>query len=237
MKQLIFDIETVGSDFDAFDELTQSELTKRLNREQLGEEAYNLELDDLKNRLGLSPATGEIVAIGMFDTEQEKGMVLYRSPQQTETTHEGTMTYVPYSEPEMLKVFWEKGREYQEFISFFGRGFDAPYLMIRSAIHKIKPSKDIMTGRYLYQQKPDARHIDLYDQLAFYGSFTEGKKSLHMYCQAFGIESPKSSDVTGPTVGQAFREGRYLNIARYNAQDLIATHKLYQIWRTYLHLI
>jgi hypothetical protein len=35
-------------------------------------------------------------------------------------------------------------------------------------------------------------------------------------------------------VGKYFREGKYLDIARYNAGDLRATKELYEYWRDYL---
>jgi len=77
----------------------------------------------------------------------------------------------------MLENFWNGAKSYQEFISFNGRGFDVPFLMIRSAIHKIIPSKDLMHGRYLYQQLSNAKHIDLFDQLTFYWSYASQRRS------------------------------------------------------------
>jgi DNA polymerase elongation subunit (family B) len=136
-------------------------------------------------------------------------------------------------EEEMLKKFWEAARRYQVFITFNGRGFDVPFLMIRSAIHGIRPSKDLMRGRYLYQHNPDALHIDLQEQLTFYGA-SRKKGSLHLWTRAFGIESPKAGGVTGDDVGPLFKAGKYLDIAKYNVGDLRATRSLYERWETYL---
>jgi uncharacterized protein YprB with RNaseH-like and TPR domain len=49
------------------------------------------------------------------------------------------------------------------FITFNGRSFDAPFLIVRSAVHRIKPSVNLIPNRY------DKYHIDLFDQLSFYG--------------------------------------------------------------------
>ena len=91
----------------------------------------------------------------------------------------------------MLEKFWEISRQYDEFISFNGRSFDVPFMMLRSAINKIRPSKNLMGNRYLDRQRDDSLHIDLFDQLNFQGAVRR-RDSLHLYTRAFGIESPKA---------------------------------------------
>lgn len=234
MPTLIFDIETAGRDFESFDDLTRKELTKRLTEFVPESDEYKSKVEEIKNGLGLSPLTGEIVTIGIYDCEREQGIVLYQAPgEDNQSVTEDNITYIQKTEAEMLQLFWEKAKGYDEFVTFYGRGFDAPWLMLRSAIHKIVPTKDLMSGRYLYQQK-GSRHIDLADLLTFYGSANFPGKSLHMYCQAFGIASPKDMAITGAGVSDAFRIKRYQEIARYNAVDIIATRKLYQYWHDYL---
>ena len=66
-NKLIFDIETIGVDFDSLDETTQDSLTRWIKKESTGEEDYQVALEELKNGLGFSPLTGEIVAIGVLD--------------------------------------------------------------------------------------------------------------------------------------------------------------------------
>lgn len=235
MPTLILDIETAGKEFDSFDDVTKKELLKRLTELDPACDEYAQKTEEVKNSLGLSPLTGEIITIGMYDYDLEQAIVLYQAPGETnETITEANVTYVQKTEIEMLLLFWEKIKAYDEFVTFYGRGFDAPWLMIRSAIHKITPSKDLMSGRYLYQQKGPARHIDLADQFTFYGSANLPSRSLHMYCQAFGIETPKNSPVSGAGVSDAYRTGKYLEIARYNAMDIIATKQLYDYWHRYL---
>jgi len=107
-------------------------------------------------------------------------------------------------------------------------------MMIRSAIHKIRPTKDLMSNRYLFSQKYDAKHVDLADQLSFYGA--RKRESLHLCTRAFGIKSPKTEGVTGDDVGRLFKEGKYEDIAKYNRNDLIATRDPYAYWEKYLKL-
>ena len=137
------------------------------------------------------------------------------------------------TEEQMLRKFWDLAERYQVFITFNGRAFDMPFLIIRSAILGIRPTKYLMRGRYLYQNNPDALHIDLAEQLSFYGA-TRRKGSLHMWSRAFGIPSPKASGVTGDDVGPLFKKKKFLEIAKYNVGDIRATRLLYEKWETLL---
>lgn len=234
-QKLIFDIETVGEDFDSLDKATQEQLTRWIKRESGNEEEYKLALADLKNGLGFSPLTGEIVAIGMLDCTKNEGAVYFQAPDKKyEESKEDGIVFKAMTEAEMLKRFWEAANHYQVFVTFNGRAFDAPFLMVRSAIHGIRPTKDFMRGRYLYQHNPEALHIDLLEQLTFYGAVRR-KGSLHLWARAFGIESPKASGVTGDDVGPLFKAKKYLEIAKYNVGDLRATKALYEKWQSYLN--
>lgn len=233
-NKLVFDIETVGVDFDALDKTTQDSLTRWIKKESVGEEDYTVALEELKNGLGFSPLTGEIIVIGVLDCGRNQGVVYYQAPGETiGEFNENGIIFKQATEKEMLEKFWQGAKEYGEFIGFNSRGFDVPFLMIRSAVHGIRPTRNLMDGRYLYQQR-DARHIDLQDQLTFYGAVRK-KGSLHLWSRAFGIESPKSEGITGDDVGRLFKEKKFLEIARYNAGDLRATKELYERWNNYLN--
>jgi hypothetical protein len=233
MSRLIFDIETVGEDFSTLDKTTQDVLTRWIKKDSETEEKYEIALDDLKNRMGFSPLTGEIVAIGVLDYIKNQGAVYFQAPGETiPEFSENGIKFKQMTEKEMLQNFWDGAKEYEEFITFNGRGFDAPFLAIRSAIHKIRPTRDLLEGRYLYQQR-GVKHIDLMDQFTFYGAVWR-KPSLHLLTRAFGIKSPKSEGITGDDVGRLFKEGKYIDIAKYNVGDLRATKELYDYWDKYL---
>lgn len=231
---LVFDIETIGEDFDSLDATTQEVLTRWIKKEADTQEEYEKSLADLKNGLGFSPLTGQIVAIGVYDTEKDKGAVYFESRDKKNTdSEEGNMKFRVLKEDEMLRQFWNLAEKYDEFVSFNGRAFDVPFLMVRSAIHKIKPSKNLMANRYLSSQPKNAKHIDLLDQFTFYGSVRR-KGNLHLWSRAFGIESPKASGITGDDVGELFREKKFMEIAKYNAGDLRATKELYDYWKKFV---
>jgi DNA polymerase elongation subunit (family B) len=222
-KKIVVDIETVGKDFESFDDMSKEYLLKFAETEQ--------EIQEAKDGLAFSPLTGEIVAIGVLNPDTSKGAVFFQAgetpPEQFE---EDNIQFIPDTEAGVIKRFWDAVRHYDKIITFNGRGFDAPFIMIRSAIHKISPTKDLMPNRY-----SAASHVDLLDQLTFYGSVRR-KFSLHMWCRAFGIKSPKEEGVSGLDVKNLFHDGKYLDIAKYCVGDLYATKALFEYWDEYIRL-
>ena len=126
------------------------------------------------------------------------------------------------SEKEMLERFWEGAKNYDQFITFNGRSFDVPFLMVRSAVNGVRPSVFLMGYRY----DKNSNHIDLMDKLSFQGAVRK-KPNLHLVARAFGVKSPKESGITGEDVGRLFKEGKYLEIAKYNVGDLKAKGKFF----------
>lgn len=235
-SKLVFDIETVGADFESFDEATQKSLTRWIEKESETEEEYRAALKGLKEELGFSPLTAEIVVIGTLDYDKNQGGIYFQAPGENiaDFTEEG-IKFKQMAEKEMLEHFWKEiAPKYQEFISFNGRQFDGPFLMIRSAYHGIRPTKNLSESRYFYQQKTCV-HTDLIDQLTFQGNLRK-KGSLHMWSRLFGIKSPKEDGVSGDAVAEMFKNKKYAEIAKYNAGDLRATKELYEKWNAYLNL-
>lgn len=228
MSKIVFDIETIGEDYDNMDEATKEIMLKWLKRESYNDEEYQREVEAVKDNLGFSPLTGQIVAIGVMDVDSKQGAVYFQSEKGEEKEVDG-IKLKSMTEKEMLEKFWDVAKRCQECISFNGRGFDVPFLMVRSAVHGIRPNINLMPPRY----NSNATHIDLLDQLTFYGSVRK-KGNLHMWCRAFGIKSPKADGVSGDDVGKLFNNKEFLKIAEYNVGDLKATAELYRYWNEYM---
>ena len=227
-QTLIFDIETIGLEFEKLDEFSQKYITQWAENEEEEKEA--------KDQLGFSPLTGEIIVIGTLDYEKNQGGIYFQAPGEniSDFTEEG-IRFKQMTEKEMLEYFWrEIVPKYQEFISFNGRSFDGPFLMIRSAYHGIKPTKNLSESRYFYQQRTCV-HTDLADQLTFYGNLRK-RGGLHLWSRLFGIKSPKTDGISGEEVAKFFKNKKYLEIAKYNLGDLKATKELYEKWNQYLNL-
>lgn len=230
MNTIIFDIETIGQDFESLDEAQKYYLLKGAESEE--EKAKAIE------QMALWAPTNEIVAIGMLCVETEKGAMYFSADAKAladkrssglEEWEENGIKYWSGDEKEILEKFWSAIAHANKFVTFNGRGFDCPVLMLRSAMLGVKPSKNLMPYRYSADQ-----HIDLLEQLTFYNAAR--KFNLDFYCKAFGIESPKSHGVTGHDVGPMFKNEEYKKIARYCAGDLQATRELYLRWRDFLNL-
>lgn len=231
MATLVFDIETVGEAWNDLDSTTQEGLTRWVDKTAKSEtERFHI-IDDIKTGLGFSPFTGYVVAIGVYDIERTEGVVYYTGAKGEVDERIGDYTLKQRSESDMLHDFWEGAKSYDTFVTFNGRGFDVPFLMHRSAIHGIRPSCNLLEGRYPYQQK-SCRHIDVQDEFTWYGALYR-RPSLHVCCRAYGIESPKSAGVTGDDVAELFAHKQFRDIARYNIRDVVATTALYKKWQTY----
>ena len=228
MRTLIFDIETVGEAWEGLDTITQNVLTSWIERSVKNPDERELQLIDLREGLGFSPLTGQVVAIGVYDHELAQGAVYYVGNGTESDEEDGNFIYKQRTEEEMLREFWEGAREYDTFVTFNGRAFDVPFVIHRSVAHNIKPSRELMKYRYLSQQSAPF-HMDLQDELTWYGAM--GKRpSLHLFCRAYGLKSPKSDGVTGRDVATLYNRQQFIDIARYNAADVVATKELYEIW-------
>jgi DNA polymerase elongation subunit (family B) len=232
MTTLVFDIETVGESWESLDETTQTVLLRSIPTAVKDDSQKEVILSNLKEGLALSPLTGAIVAIGLYDVERRHGAVYYTGVGTEADEARGEFILKQRSEKEMLKDFWEGAKSYDTFVSFNGRNFDVPFLLHRSVVHHIIPTCSLMEGRYLYQQK-NVCHVDVQDQLTFYGAMFR-KPSLHLFCRAYGIESPQSVGVGGDAIAELFVHKKFRDIALHNLSNVTATTQLYAKWLEYL---
>ena len=221
MAKIVFDVETVGQDFSSLDETSQEYFLRFAETEQ--------EKEDARNSLSFYPLTAQVITIGMLEVETDRGFVYFQNPGGAqERFKEGNAEFVCGDEKMILTHFWEKIKGYPQFVTFNGRVFDCPFLMLRSAINHVQPAKNLVPYRYNHTV-----HIDLADQLSFYDALRR-KFSLHMWCKAFDIPSPKEQGITGLQVKEFFAQGRHTDIARYCLKDIQATKALYLYWEKYL---
>jgi DNA polymerase elongation subunit (family B) len=233
MKRLVVDIETAGNDFEVFDEITKKDLLEQV-QPLAGTPAYDEELQKRVQELQFSPLMGQVVVIGVYDLEQKTGVVSFQDPKhEIGEVMEGNITYKQRNEKSMLEAFWGGISQYDECITFNGRGFDIPYLIARSGIQGVHVTRDLMSNRFNNKSWGGMIHTDLYDQLRYYGS-VQRAGSLHLWTTAMGIESPKRGGIAGKDVAQAYKDGRGLEIAQYNARDIIATAELYLRWKEFM---
>ena len=149
----------------------------------------------LQQQFSLWPFTAQVVCIAMLNADTSRGQVLFTAEDYEEPEDEaGPVEFVPcVDEAELLTAFWDVAKHYETIVTFNGRGFDVPFIYLRSALLNVPISRKVWLG-YRYQTEP---HCDLAEQLTFYGvSGRDGaarRFNLDFYCKAFGIESPKAT--------------------------------------------
>lgn len=222
MTRVVIDIETLAYPLEHFDEAQQGYLLKFSDTDEKRAETIQ--------KFSLYPTTSQIITIGMLNPDTGHGKILFQSEEKVdELSEDGAIHFVSGTEPELLHSFWQDLAHYDQFITFNGRGFDCPFLMLRSAILNVQPTRNLMPYRY------DAKiHCDLLEQLTFYGALR--KFNLDFYCKSFGIESPKSHGITGLDLQGLFEQKEFRKIAEYNLGDLKATAELFLRWDTYLNV-
>lgn len=227
MRQIVFDIETSGCKLNGLSESQQEYLLRDASKET-DETVRQAKTDEAERWLSLYPFTAKVVAIGMYDVQKEKAYVYYENePEEEWTSEEKHIKYKGLSEVEMLKSFWRIMEQTDQVITFNGRNFDLPFMMMRSAMLEVRPSKNFMGYRY-----DTKSHIDLLEQFTFYAATR--KFNLDFYCHAFGVKTPKSKEVSGMEVKNLYEAGRIKDIAIYCGNDIIATNELFRIWNKFL---
>lgn len=238
---LVIDIETSPLPWESFDEAQQAYLLSRAETPE--------EQEERRKQMALAPLTGFVVCIGLYlverttDGHSERKRVCLMNdqsdaerPSAMDDLTNGGKLYC-YSERAILRDFWTflqsdecRGAHY---ITFNGRMFDFPFLMLRSAVLGVRPSENLLRGtRYSYEH-----HTDLLDEFTFYMPQSIGatrRYNLDFLTKSFGIVSPKSHGVDGSNVAALYAEQRYREIAEYCLADVVATWELYQVWERYL---
>lgn len=238
-KYLVFDIETVPL---PFENLTYSQQEYLLRGT-----TSTLEKEKRLAEMALMPYTSQVVCIGIQLMSYEEGEFNFekRIALAVDNDLEGEELKSVVlttgdecqigNEREILKRFWKSLAKYQNctLVTFNGRNFDAPYLMLRSAILRIKPSRNLMVGtKFNYPN-----HYDLLDELTFYMQSTSGptkRLNFDFYANGFGIKSPKSDGIDGSNVKDFYAEKKIEVIAEYCLRDVEATWELFLIWFNYL---
>jgi 3'-5' exonuclease len=232
MATLVFDIETSALPLENFDEAQQEYLFREA--EKLADEtAKDAKRTEITKFMSLWPFTSQVVCVAMLNAETQHGQVVFAAEDYEETDEKNaTIKFIPCAdETELLTQFWDAAKNFNSVVTFNGRGFDVPFIYLRSALLNVPISKKNWLG-YRFATEP---HCDLAEQLTFYSvGGREGaarRFNLDFYCKAFGIESPKSHGVTGTDVGVLMAEKKFREIAEYCLRDVRATVELYKIWK------
>lgn len=99
--------------------------------------------------------------------------------------------------------------------------FDLPFIVQRSIIKNVRPTVDFYFGKY--------RNAPIFDTMRVWDCWKWGDKtSLKKLAYALGLECPKTDDIDGSKIYDAFLEGRFEEIYRYCMRDVKTTRNA---WR------
>lgn len=221
MSRIVFDIESLGFPLESFDAETQSYFLRFAETEE--------KIEEVKKNLNLHPLTAQILCIALYNPDTHKGKVFFQAEsKESFQSDDGQCQFESGTEEEILRNFWEIIPKYDQFITFNGRGFDCPFIMLRSAKLGVQTTRNLMPYRY-----DPGIHCDLLDQLTYYQ--VTRRFSLDFYCKSFGIGSPKAKGITGLDMRSLVEQQRHRDIAQYCFGDVLATAELFKRWDEYLN--
>jgi 3'-5' exonuclease len=217
ISEVVFDIETLPSPPGSFGEHESVAGFARAPEDPV----------DMFHRMRFAPLTARTLAVAMLNPHTHRGRVWYEHPEGDPShTGDGSIEVIPATEEVMLGEFWRAVTPFQRLITFNGRLFDSPFLMLRSALLGVQPSRNLMPYRFSARE-----HCDLLDQLSFYGATR--RFTLETYCRGFNISAP-GGDHGRPDVSLLLEQGRYREIAELAAGTVRATAELYRRWEQML---
>ncbi len=218
MSTVVLDIETVPIPWLDLDLVLREKLTRHADDPE--------DYQRRKKGGALSPYTGRTIVVGLLNPDSRRGKLWFEEMGGTSRTLSDDRMFelVGCDERTMLEECWATLKNYDRVVTFNGRTFDGPFLSVRSAVHGLRPSKNLVGYRYSL-----ADHLDLVEVLTFQGAVAwDQRPSLHAACVAFGIPSPKTAEVHGYAVYEMYRQGRLREIADYCRRDVEATAELFR---------
>ncbi|MEZ6183800.1 MAG: ribonuclease H-like domain-containing protein [Planctomycetota bacterium] len=218
---LAFDIETYGA---------WSALSPRM-QDYLSVRDRHRGLDPQDSRaapqtVGLLPGLAQVIAVGLWAPGLERVLFLDpgREADAQEPLPDGGELHTFADEARLLGAFWTAVAEARQrgarLVSFRGRGFDVPMLVVRSTVLGVAPTAELGTPGSL------APHCDLHEVLGFDQARRPGF-SLDYWCEVYGVASPKDG-LSGDQVAAAYEAGRFAEIARYALADARATGQVFE---------
>ncbi|MDE7196904.1 MAG: 3'-5' exonuclease [Helicobacter sp.] len=141
------------------------------------------------------------------------------------------------SEREIIEAFLTYLQKQPRLVSFNGRGFDMPMLLLRAMRYNLQAgayfeTKNPAVGKDKwenYRQRFSERfHLDLFDSLGHFGAATRGLK-LHNIASA--CQLPGKFDTQGDEVYRLYADGKMGAIDAYCESDVLNTYWLFLKWQ------
>jgi len=147
MATIVFDIETSALPLDNYDEAQQEYLFREAEK-ITDEPARETKRAEIRQQFNLWPFTAQVVCVAMLNADTQRGQVLFLAEDFEEAEGEaGPVEFMPCAdELELLTAFWDVAKHYDSVVTFNGRGFDVPFIYLRSALLNVPISKKNWLG-------------------------------------------------------------------------------------------
>lgn len=200
MKQIevVIDIETIPNQINNYPEIVSRKLENKHDK------------NDIKF-CAINPLFGQIINISVDINDNQ-------------------VSFITKNETSLLIDFWTLFSEFThneiKLISFNGKRFDIPYILLRSSVLKIRP-----TIKLLYKRYDTYYHFDCLEILT---NFYQDQNFLNLkeYAEIYHIENNDKDN--GCDVFNLFKEDKLDDITNHCLEDLNTTKQLYNILKNYI---
>ena len=208
MIKLFLDIETIPAD-ESVKAGLESHIRppKNLSRPETlvrwETEAKPERVEDTFRKTALRGHQGRILCVG-YIKERERGL---------------TEDVITGLEPSILRYFWDLASDVDLFVGFNILNFDLRFIVQRSIIHGIRPTKRLPFSRY--------RSEPIYDVMQEWECWGRENIGLGDLAEALDLQSPKG-ELDGSKVYDYYRDGRLEEVYRYCMEDVRTTRAIYR---------
>uniref|UniRef100_A0A6M3KF89 Putative DNA polymerase n=1 Tax=viral metagenome TaxID=1070528 RepID=A0A6M3KF89_9ZZZZ len=209
INPIAFDLETIA-DASVIPHLPPVDPDSRLKDPEKIKENIKEKKEKQKRQLALQSSTCRICCFGWFDGKQAGHILLNECEN---------------NEAELLVKAWEILAQYNFYATFNGNEFDVPVLLLRSLIHRIRPSVNIDTRRYQI-----GNHCDVRAVLGRWQKFAEG--TLDFYARVI-LGEPAKNDLTGDQVQDYWEMEMFQEVADYCENDCRILYRLWELVQKY----
>lgn len=219
MLKIFTDIETLPPEEDLRRQIPSAVVRKLLRKKAPTEDCGTQECTEEEFRaLALHGEFGRVLTIGVI-VEQD-GQILHRGVLGRERQ---TMMF-HLDEPRTLRGFWKLLKAFSVrrdiIVGHNIYGFDLPFLIKRSLIHRIKPT--VQFPFYRYKNEP------IYDTMMSWSGWNFSQfVSLDLLAQVLKVGINKTEGMDGGCVYDRFCQGCHQEIAEYCLRDVEVVRAVY----------
>lgn len=191
MRRLFFDIETICAEDDQKDYF-QGEYDKKLIPTE--------NFDDFFSKTALDGNFGQVFCIGYAIEDGELECICEDNERAT------------------LEKFWQIAKTVDLFVGHNIFDFDLKFLLKRSIVNNVKPTRTLSFARY--------RNNPIYDTMREWDCWGQQMTSLDKLARVLGLETSKG-EMHGSKVSEAYKNGEKEKICDYCKQDVRLTRQVY----------